>query len=537
MLNPSLLNLLLGVFLSGATPACSPVQEHEKEQASTAKGAMSGFVLKPPDTLPALRPLEQSDYPFIRMEDNFIEQAEFLQAFHQRLRDLENRKSAQVRILHIGDSHIQADLFTGWLRFLLQKRFGEAGRGLVFPYRQAGSYNPQDLKTEANGHFEGRKSTFQQTEIPLGVCGMGLRTYDSNFELELRVLNRYGVDTRFNSVTLFHEKGENAFDWLVEVPGSSTHSAPTSPKTVPIVERSSVPTSEPVKTKHKVRSGESLYSISRKYSCSVSALQQANGLSNFMIHPGDVLQIPTPSKRSNTQVAPSRASAVMDASLPSIYRNGIRISGAPDAGQPTHSVVYLDTITQALRLSTQRSNAEQQRSTLYGVILENNEQPGVLYCAAGASGVTYYHFNQAEHFVPQAAMLWPDLIVITLGTNESVQSAKSIEAMELQVSQLLAKLKRQLPQASILLTINPDVLKNKSAENENGLLVRNILRRQSQQHGVATWDLFQIMGGMGSMRQWRAVGLAQSDAIHFSEKGYQVQAQLLYDALLKNYRR
>jgi LysM repeat protein/lysophospholipase L1-like esterase len=537
MLNSSLLNLLLGIFLSGATPACSPVQEHKKDLASTAKGAISGFVPKPPDTLPALRPVEQSEYPFIRLEDNLIEQAELLQPFHQRLRDLENRKSAQVRILHIGDSHIQADLFTGWLRFLLQKRFGESGRGLVFPYRQAGSYNPQDLKTQASGSYEGRKSTFQQTNIPLGICGMGLRTYDPNFELELKAINRYGVDTRFNSVTLFHEKGENAFDWLVEVPGRGASPQAVLPTTPPVVERSPVPKTEPAKTQHKVRSGESLYSISRKYNCSVNALQQANGLANNLIHPGKLLLIPQLAKRSNSQSAPSRASRVNDSTMPVVYRSGVRIAGAADAGQPTHSVVYLDTLTQTLRLRAQKNNPEQQRSTLYGVLLENNEQPGVLYCAAGASGVTYYHFNQADYFVSQAAMLWPDLIVITLGTNESVQSAKSIEAMELQVSQLLTRLKLQVPQAPILLTINPDVLKNKSTENENGLLVRNILRRQAQQHGVATWDLFQIMGGMGSMRQWRAAGLAQSDAIHFSEKGYQVQAQLLYDALLKNYRR
>ncbi|MCG8558383.1 MAG: GDSL-type esterase/lipase family protein [Hyphomicrobiales bacterium] len=38
-----------------------------------------------------------------------------------------------VTILHLGDSHIASDRFTGDLRDLLQARFGDAGRGLMMP--------------------------------------------------------------------------------------------------------------------------------------------------------------------------------------------------------------------------------------------------------------------------------------------------------------------------------------------------------------------------------------------------------------------
>jgi hypothetical protein len=138
MLNSSLLHMFLGIFLSGTAPGCRPVQAEMKATPLAELPASSAQ----PDTLPALQALEHAAYPFIAFAENRIEQSAVLKPFFQRLQELENRKTHQVRVLHIGDSHIQADFFTGWLRYLLQKRFGEAGRGLVFPYRQAGSQNP-----------------------------------------------------------------------------------------------------------------------------------------------------------------------------------------------------------------------------------------------------------------------------------------------------------------------------------------------------------------------------------------------------------
>jgi len=43
---------------------------------------------------------------------------------------------------------------------------------------------------------------------------------------------------------------------------------------------------------HTVRSGESLYTIARKYGSNVSAIRQANGLRSSLIHPGENLIVP-----------------------------------------------------------------------------------------------------------------------------------------------------------------------------------------------------------------------------------------------------
>lgn len=65
-----------------------------------------------------------------------------------------------VRILHIGDSHIQAEFVTNELRSLLQNEYGNAGRGLISPLRLAGTNQPHDYAITAT-----QGSSFRQTRL------------------------------------------------------------------------------------------------------------------------------------------------------------------------------------------------------------------------------------------------------------------------------------------------------------------------------------------------------------------------------------
>lgn len=49
---------------------------------------------------------------------------------------------------------------------------------------------------------------------------------------------------------------------------------------------------------YRVRMGDTLYDIARKFGISISALQRANGLRGTRIYPGDVLKIPSPGSQS-----------------------------------------------------------------------------------------------------------------------------------------------------------------------------------------------------------------------------------------------
>src|SRR5690349_6311513 len=77
-------------------------------------------------------------YSFVRYADNKIFQPDSLalRHFFNALDSLENGTRKKVIVIHLGDSHIQADLLSGRVRTLLQDSavFGNGGRGLVFPY-------------------------------------------------------------------------------------------------------------------------------------------------------------------------------------------------------------------------------------------------------------------------------------------------------------------------------------------------------------------------------------------------------------------
>jgi membrane-bound lytic murein transglycosylase D len=47
-------------------------------------------------------------------------------------------------------------------------------------------------------------------------------------------------------------------------------------------------------TIYRVRKGDTLYAIARKFRVSVSALKRANGINGSRIYPGDILNIPSP---------------------------------------------------------------------------------------------------------------------------------------------------------------------------------------------------------------------------------------------------
>jgi hypothetical protein len=55
--------------------------------------------------------------------------------------------------------------------------------------------------------------------------------------------------------------------------------------------------------------------------------------------------------------------------------------------------------------------------------------------------------------------------------------------------------------------------------NKNGLKLKGHFMNRNNIM-VLYWHLFDILGGLSSMKQWESVGLAQHDKIHFTAIGY-----------------
>lgn len=72
-----------------------------------------------------------------------------LDAFHTALRRAE-RGAGQARLVFFGASHVASDLFTGHIREALQRRFGDAGHGLILPARPWRTYRHRGIGLESS---------------------------------------------------------------------------------------------------------------------------------------------------------------------------------------------------------------------------------------------------------------------------------------------------------------------------------------------------------------------------------------------------
>jgi lysophospholipase L1-like esterase len=190
----------------------------------------------------------QAAYPFLRTSANHIENATIgLQRFYQRLRQLPLQPavlpSSRISVVHLGDSHLQADEFSGRTRKELQRVYGNPGRGLIFPYNVAHTNGSPDYRTAATSGTWRMKRVLSQlpdSVLPVGLNGISLATSDSGAAFTLRVptsLRRPSY--AFNQLTLLRQAGPAAFDWQVldahgRLLGAVPGAGPSTTATVPL---------------------------------------------------------------------------------------------------------------------------------------------------------------------------------------------------------------------------------------------------------------------------------------------------------------
>lgn len=108
-----------------------------------------------------------------------------------------------VSIVHIGDSHIQADINTGTIRELLQYDFGNAGRGLISPLRICGTNQPRDYVFQSRNSWNSVKLINRSWAQTVGFTGTSIRPSKSSGEFTIGTLDTDDYNP-FSSTTIFH---------------------------------------------------------------------------------------------------------------------------------------------------------------------------------------------------------------------------------------------------------------------------------------------------------------------------------------------
>lgn len=336
-------------------------------------------------------------------------------------------------ILHIGDSHIQAEGNTSRVRRHLQSRYGSAGRGLIIPFRLAGTNQPTDYRITSPASFASAKLMRTPWHTPMGFTGISLAMPESAVSFNISNAQRF---------------------------------------------------------------------------------------EQIMIYGRGHISV--------TAVTAGSAEIAFDQ---------IEVNNA--------TLVVLDHAVSACTIAIDAPGGN-----IYGFELRHDDH-GVRYHAIGNNGATFSHYNSIGGFGASLRNLAPDLVIVSLGTNEAFGRI-SDEAFMRQIDTFVSDIRAHNPGVQILLTtpsecqrsVYTTVRKRRKrrrrarvkrvrtfAVNSNIARLRSAILRYGEQHHIATWDWYDVAGGKGSSTPWLSAHLLGGDRIHRTWAGYHLEGDLLAEAL------
>jgi hypothetical protein len=164
-------------------------------------------------------------YGFLNEASNTLQRAEHLDPVFRKMHEQRTRGGQKINIVHIGDSHILGNFLTRAVRERLQREFGDAGRGLVFPYKLADSNGPKDYVVSAEGRWSGSNCQRDlNATTPYGISGFSIHAAGQQSEITVKLIDTASSETKmFTKVTVFQHRSDKDYDLEVmdEVSGQS----------------------------------------------------------------------------------------------------------------------------------------------------------------------------------------------------------------------------------------------------------------------------------------------------------------------------
>lgn len=379
-------------------------------------------------------PLDINYYNFIHYDENKIafpgDSSKFEQLF-QKMDTLILNGKGKITIVHIGGSHIQADVYSGRMRERLQTFYPgmNGGRGSVFPFRISKTNNPRSYSVYYTGHWLSCKNVEHKKKCTLGLSGITLTSFEPGASISIKLKSDSLVDYYFNKIRVFHEN--DSVDFSINFPGLK-----------------------------------------------VSKVERNDSLG--------------------------------------------------------YSLFYLADDYKQFKMELLKKDSLQKKFALYGISLENDD-PGIVYHAIGVNGASFPSFLKCTLFQKQLAALKPDLVVISLGTNDAYTTKFSPEFYRSNYQALINEIKKASPNTAILNTVANDSYMFRRYPNKNTALAEKVIYGVAKKNNCGVWDFFKIMGGFNSSSLWRQQHLMVNDLIHFSHQGYMLKGDLFFNAFIKAY--
>ncbi len=206
-----------------------------------------------------------------------------------------------------------------------------------------------------------------------------------------------------------------------------------------------------------------------------------------------------------------------------------------DINQENGTVTYhFDSPQDSLSARIIKTNEKQDHFTLYGLKFES-DLPGFAYNAVGINGASVPSYLRCQLLSKQSGALNLDLALFAIGINDAYGTKFSPSNFKANYRDLIAELRLENPEMQIIFITNNDSYYRRRYVNRNGLLVREAMIELAKEYNAGVWDLFEVMGGLESIKTWEEYGLAKSDKIHFTREGYELAGDLLFSAIVTSY--
>ena len=523
----------------------------------------------PPVSTPGSYIIDFSKYDFIDSTLNIIQfpgGRDSFEPFFQKMDSLVFENKGKVNILHIGGSHIQADVVSGRIREHLIKEYpgSSAGRGFVFPYSAARTNTPSSYGSKYKGVWDMSKNVLREVKKPLGLLGIAVSTSDPRAEFSL-LLDKYNPapiyeETRFR---LFgYSDSNNVVPVLVvdsvDIKGvydsltqSYVFKSPRPIDTLTFAFRWADTTLQAKVTQYLVDSlvQDSIYRASldtlnadstTDSTAKKNALPPAQEASADSMFQGDCDIMDTIClEKEEPKVDLLAACRVFLDSTKQQADTTVK-----DSTRKNDSTVVADTlqkvICDSLIALSQTLSIVRPRFTMTGVISES-DYPGIVYTNVGINGARIAHYFEevCPLFEKELAFLKPDLVIFAIGINDANVEKFDDKTFRNNYDILIERIRRVNPNVAFIFETNNDmyrkVRKRRYVQHPVGEQARKAFFQLAEKHKAGVWDKFSLMGGLGSMAKWEKASLAKKDKIHFNMAGYHLLGDMFYKALIDAY--
>lgn len=373
--------------------------------------------------------VEVESYKFMNQDEDTLtyygnSKSDYL-SLYKKFRSMIISADRQINILHIGDSHLQADLFTGQARKDFQTMMFqglEGSRGMITPYING---CPDSYRVKLSSGWNSINLLNTNYSKHNGLWGTTAYTNQNDETIEINVNGKNPIKYDFNSFRVYHSDLEEDDDLIL----------------------------------------------------------------------------------SDINVAYQK-----------IYNK-----------EEGYTQFNLSDYVSDVKLTISKRNRE--AFYVYGFYFDNGDA-GVVYNVTGTNGVTAKSYLDADKFFLQLKTLPFDFIIISLGTNDTYEQGGE-DSFGRNLSSLVKNIKNTLPGVPILLTTPTECWWHRKKVNPRQDETIDIINNVAKENSCGVLDLYNIMGGKNSANKMQSNRLMQKDRVHLTANGYQIEGDLLYNALWK----